>query len=116
MQSLLETLDMLALALTEHNHVWSEKEKLEYELAVGFVKVNDPYSSLQMGYLGKTEDEERAAKQAEASATATNSQSVAALKKIIAGWVCHWGLIAEIDDEHVNNLIQRLNAEAALHT
>lgn len=33
---ILESLDALALALTEHDHVWTEREVLLYETAVAY--------------------------------------------------------------------------------
>ena len=34
MNKVLHTLDMLALALTNHDHVWSDSERQAYEIAV----------------------------------------------------------------------------------
>ena len=36
---LLEALDAIGLALAEHNHVWTDREKMLYETAVGYLGV-----------------------------------------------------------------------------
>jgi hypothetical protein len=47
---------------------------------------------------------------------AVNSQSVAALSEIVWDWLTENAVDVMVDECDVNILIQRLNAEAALHT
>lgn len=42
---IVRALDTLALALTDHNHIWSEQEKSLYETAIAYCGYTDSGSS-----------------------------------------------------------------------
>lgn len=64
----LEALDMLALALTDHNHQWTIGQRGAYEEAVSILKNRQNSGAIMF----PSEEEQRSAKLAEDIATSTN--------------------------------------------